>query len=1074
MANNEKIRTSDIVEIQDVKVYATSAHPIFSTVAGVTLDIVLAKIANLALTVGEKQALDATLSLPSSLNPVVLALDVPVYYKMDDFGQIRDAVPAISNLPLPVTPTGDTVLGSTTILNISSMSSVIPFQPISGAGIPLDAYIVSVLGNSATLNLPATATAVGVTLSISPVVGDLRPVLNENALYRWDGVSWTLYIHTGVLDHTMLLTPTLNADPLNQHIPLATLQTLNHNNHIHGYYFDPSNVDTISDVIYLSIIFPNGTPINFNSMGTLPGGLTVGTTYYIVNVTPTSFQVSLVPAGVPVDITSQGTNLTPTGITGEPVLPDSHFISDLPLLNQITSAGSGKIITTTERSLIPSPDMFDALQGTVGTPSAINPYVTDYDPRINTVANPYATIGITSPPCSYPGNSLTTFQTAIKGVTKFSCTISVGSPALISATNNFQNGDIVYFNTDGTLPSGLLISSYYFVANVTPTNFNVSTILAGPLVATTNAGSGNFAVGGNNWQVKALEVLPGAYSLNGNVTWSLQEDGLLIECIPAYSATITCNSLTDTLQVIPPGIGPVKIKGFVFNLTANTNSILLSRDYCTVEDCQFIGTSNNTAITVVGNYAKISRCSFSNLTTSLDVTGNFSLIDNCYFSATSINVNSLGTKVVACTFDLTFLNILVGASYTSLCDNTFTSTGTVVDAGTSTRFLSRPLADTFYRGQPLTGQKKSVGPLGSAADYRGNTEAIFITALADPLITEIEILPGTYTFASTVTLPAGKSISCTSGVFINSSSSAFSLSDDTAISNIVFNAPNAQPSILINNCTNARVYGCSFYAQSISMTASTYSMIDECIFTGVGISITGSTAVVTKNLFQVSGQALGTDATCVACKITDNKFLAGPINLQGQDFITRGNFFLAGSPDKHFLVNSVWQGNYPASGDALVLNTLDLGRYLDPYTPGCSRVAVNGFGALSYIKTANASASTMAVPFTYTVDETFNYTVKLSWTSIASFGNVRWQITVVFFDQVAKQLGTPVVQTVTSARTYISPSLENSVTATFSSYGGIATPTSFSVDVTRLPLDVLDTLPFSADLINVETTFRSV
>lgn len=1067
--SNEKIRTPDVVEIQDVKIYATSSHPIFGTLSGYPLDIVLKNISTLTLTPGEKQALAATATFPSSGNPVVLKLDVPVYYKMDDFGQIKDSVATFADLPLDITPTGDVTLGFTTILNV--FTSVVVGQNVSGLGIPLNAYVVSVSLNSFEINLAATASGLGVSLSIYSDLGDVRPVLDENSLYRWDGLVWNLYIHTGVLDHTMLLSPTMNADLNTQHISLTNINALNHNAHIHGFYFDPSNVDIVLDVINIAHNFVDNTPVTFHSMGTLPGGI-FATTYYIINSTPTSFQVSLAPAGIPVDITSPGVNLTPTGITGEPVLLDSHFVSNKILLDQITASGSGAIITNAERSLIPTPGMVGALLGTVGTPSNINRYVTDYDPRINTLRNPYATIGVTIPPCSYPGNTLATFTSAIEGISNFSCSISVGNPAVITASTNIQDGDVVYFSSTGTLPDGILSMVFYYAVNTTPTQFNISAIPAGPLVITTSAGSGDFHVGGNNWQVKTLEVLPGNYTLTGPLTWSLQEDGWLLECLPVGGATITCTSLTEVIEILPPGIGKVTIRGFEFILTGATPGILLARDYCIVEDCTFTG--SNTAVNIQGDYSSIRRCTFSG--SGILVTGNFSLIDGCTFLNTTLDINALGTTVVSSNFDLTNINIQVGATYTSLNGNTFSNTGTVTDAGSATKFIERPLSDIFYRGTPL-GQKKSIGFLGSEADYRGNTDAIFTTALADPLVTEIDVLPGTYNFSSSVTIPVGKSVTCSSGVFIISDN-AFILSDDTSISNITFNAPNAVAPIDISSCQNVRVLGCKFQGRGVSVTNSTNIVISGCLFSGVnGISLVNSTSTICDNTFFVGIDAIISDATSNACLIKDNKVIAGAITLFGNFFIIRGNFFLAGIPNKLNLVDSIWQGNYPVGSNNYLGKTyipIGVGKYLDSYTPGCALVEVNGFGALSFIEIANSSASTMAVPIPFILDNTFNFTTKLSWTSVVSSGDAVWQITVVFFDRLNNQLGIPQVVTVVSSRTHISPHLENSVLATFTSYGGIAVPTNFSVDITRLPLDPSDTLLFSADLTHVETTFRSL
>jgi CotH kinase protein/Lamin Tail Domain len=54
--------------------------------------------------------------------------------------------------------------------------------------------------------------------------------------------------------------------------------------------------------------FFNLDPVEVTTTGTLPGGVTADTTYYLVNVSPTSFRLSSSPTGTPVlDITAPGT-----------------------------------------------------------------------------------------------------------------------------------------------------------------------------------------------------------------------------------------------------------------------------------------------------------------------------------------------------------------------------------------------------------------------------------------------------------------------------------------------------------------------------------------------------------------------------------------------------------------------------------------------------------------------------------------------------------------------------------------------------------------------------------------------
>jgi hypothetical protein len=73
--------------------------------------------------------------------------------------------------------------------------------------------------------------------------------------------------------------------------------------------FTTSDVDTATDTFTINQHeLPNLYPIKFESTGTLPSPIVSGTTYYTVNVTENTFQISINPNGSPIlDITTVGT-----------------------------------------------------------------------------------------------------------------------------------------------------------------------------------------------------------------------------------------------------------------------------------------------------------------------------------------------------------------------------------------------------------------------------------------------------------------------------------------------------------------------------------------------------------------------------------------------------------------------------------------------------------------------------------------------------------------------------------------------------------------------------------------------
>lgn len=71
--------------------------------------------------------------------------------------------------------------------------------------------------------------------------------------------------------------------------------------------FAPADVNTGTDTITItSHGFTNGTEVAFDSTGTLPGGLSSGVSYFVINSAANTFQVSETSGGGAVDITSQG------------------------------------------------------------------------------------------------------------------------------------------------------------------------------------------------------------------------------------------------------------------------------------------------------------------------------------------------------------------------------------------------------------------------------------------------------------------------------------------------------------------------------------------------------------------------------------------------------------------------------------------------------------------------------------------------------------------------------------------------------------------------------------------------
>ncbi len=104
--------------------------------------------------------------------------------------------------------------------------------------------------------------------------------------------------------------------------------------------FADGNVNTSTDVITATNTMQNGDPVLLTTTGTLPAGLALATTYYIVSVSGSTFKLSATKGGAAVDITAASGGGTHTATYGGSV---SQNIRDTALslvrtINQYSSS----------------------------------------------------------------------------------------------------------------------------------------------------------------------------------------------------------------------------------------------------------------------------------------------------------------------------------------------------------------------------------------------------------------------------------------------------------------------------------------------------------------------------------------------------------------------------------------------------------------------------------------------------------------------------------------------------------------------------------------------------------------
>lgn len=939
MALNEKVKTEDVVEISDIKVLTSQGHPALGVVPQESYDSVLTKLETQVLTPAQKAAFDAAVSTPGPSNPVVLKKDLDTYVPTADLGEFRDTVQTFADLPNVMSLSGTLTNGSNVVTGVSFVGGLSAGKAVLGLGIPDGTTVVEIYSQNSSFKMSQAATQSGnTTLTFKPVVGELRGVLNDRIIYRYNGTSWVAFISTGTLNHTELDAASMNASAEFQHLTLAQKQTL---------------------------------------------------------------------------------------------LNESHAHANKAILDQITSVGSGQIITTDERNRIPSQGQKDALIGSSGTPSSTNPYVTTQDPRLNTVRNPYVTVG--------PPGSLATFQ----GV-------------------DFR-----------------------------PFEDAVQSITVGAAAA-----------------VKAIEVLPGFYTLGGvPIRWQTQNSSILIENFTPGTAILSFQTFQAGIQALAPGTGQLIVRGFIFELNdLGTSGILTERPNSVIENCIFQPgptTSNNQiGITVAenANNTVIRRCLFRGpLEKGIVVKADNCRVEECKFELS--DADNYGIEVMSsaaysfinhCHFIKASLKIESGATNTQVTGNHFANTTSILNEGFNSRILENLPQEV---NQPFLGKKKTVGLTESYADYRGNDHIPFIEALADPTVSEIEVLPGTYQFSTSVTVPVGKAIrgvsNGTNEVTIEGISSAhlFMPSNYSRLENLNLSGSNASL-VKTTGTVGASIENCTFTLTSID-TMDDYevsaSMVEnlsvrKCKFSGVrGLHISDSSrSMIQENIFNnsLASFVMLSTATCSQNKICGNIFestTSAPL-IVGTNSIVSGNYFCGALPTKVATLDTVWQSNWPhpeanneTGVDDLVLS---LDKYLEPLNS--TRSFIDGIGTIAFAENQDTVAATSLIKLTARLNRALGYQAKVYWLASLTTGSVAWRVTAVFRDQVTERIGIPVTKTIVSHRTKLTSKEDDMALLSWSHREfGLPlniVPTHVSITVERVGTSSEDTLATDAHLVEVELT----
>ena len=217
-------------------------------------------------------------------------------------------------------------------------------------------------------------------------------------------------------------------------------------------------VDILANTLYRQFHpYYEGLGVRAITTGTLPSPLALATTYYVVNPTATTFQLSLTPYGTPIDLTSTGSGY-------------HTFTSREVEVEAATFAFQTTMTSVTGNAVISSPVI------TSITPSTVD-----------------LVVGMAVTGVNIPANTIIKSIDSLNQLTLTNKATGSASVALLFE-NIFRNNEPVRFTTKGVLPAGLNAGQIYYAINITQNRFQVSESIDGSPVAFTDGGTGEFVV----------------------------------------------------------------------------------------------------------------------------------------------------------------------------------------------------------------------------------------------------------------------------------------------------------------------------------------------------------------------------------------------------------------------------------------------------------------------------------------------------------------------------------------------------------------------------------------------------
>lgn len=344
-----------------------------------------------------------------------------------------------------------------------------------------------------------------------------------------------------------------------------------------AYSFATTDVNTATDVITLTgHTLADGTAIQFTTTGTLPTGLSLATTYYVVSsVASTSIKVAATAGGAAIDITAVGSGThtaTATALIARNIFVQGYLPSGIDstyLVQVYRSADSSTSTISDELGLVYELPI--------------------YNQFFSTYTKTFA-----------PGD------------------VNTGNEMISITSHGFLDGMVVRFSTTTTLPTGLSANTDYYIISANTNDFKVSATFGGSAIDISTTGSGTHTVYGAN-QFAFKDITPETLLTGTTIYTAASQQGISNNNYePPLAADI---ALYKQYLFYADVSSKYRLNFTLISVSDGTNGELANGHTITISDGSTteVYTANSTAANVSTKNFKIDIVSAS-LSTRIDTT----------------------------------------------------------------------------------------------------------------------------------------------------------------------------------------------------------------------------------------------------------------------------------------------------------------------------------------------------------------------------------------------------------------------------------------------------------------------